>query len=249
MRYLLFISLSLVLLSISQAQIREVKSKASAYKSSTNSSETWNNSNSSSNAGSTIIFELIEHLIVNPIVYVFEVEQKDQIDRNNTENWVVSAELNLRAGTNLSQVGYFDSQSIRGNYGLFSSEIRRINLKDVGGSFTTFDWQIMQFNLFNEENFRWLFGLGFSHELDIDQTHAEFATEMNFSLFGSKIMPALTYRISGDGYPRKEFSSMLSYRPFRSKKNEIAFQAGYTYQSLYDIAFKFASFGLCLYLK
>lgn len=228
------------------SQVREVKSRAASYKSSNSSSS----ESSSSYSGDVdwFLVELFADLFTEVIFGSFSAAQYGQLQNADVEDWRVSAEFKAFGGVNFGNVTYFDRQMIRGNWGLFSTQLRRMNVNDVSGGFTTIDWQILQLNLINLKNVRWVLGAGISHETDMDQTHFEFATELYVSVL-DRFMPYLTYRASGDKYPREEFSGMLEYRPFRAKNTEIAFNGGYLYQRLYGIDFHFPSVGVVLYLK
>lgn len=175
--------------------------------------------------------------------------QVEQLRLAADDDWRISLEADAMAGVDVNNIEFFNSQSLRGNWGLFSSQVRRFDINDVTGRFTTVDWQIVQFNVLNREYFRWLFGVGLSHEVEVNQTHPEFATEFQFSVLDKKLTPSLTYRSSGDGYPRTEFSAMMAYRPFNTNKAELTLKAGYIFQRLYGIPFNFPSVGLGFYLK
>ncbi len=242
------------LLSIlcASSQVREVKSRATSYKESSKDSSSGSRSYDGDDAGDAFLVELFAQLFTEVIfggiysgVYA---AQYGQLVNADIEDWRVSGEFKMSGGLNIGNVNFFDSQMIRGNWGLFSTQLRRMNVNDVSGGFTTIDWQILQLNLINLKNVRWLVGAGFSHETEVDQTHFEFATELHVSL-SDKFMPSLTYRASGDGHPREEFSGILEYRPFRGKSTEVAFSGGYLYQQLYGIDFHFPSVGVVLYLK
>ncbi len=175
--------------------------------------------------------------------------QQHQLSNSNEEKWRTGMELKLDGGINFSEAEFFDSQMIRGNYGLFSTQLRRINVNDVSGAFTTIDWQILQLNLINKENIRWIIGGGVSHEYQVDQSHFEWTTEFYASFYENKFMPFVAYRKSDSGYPREEFSTRLEYRPFRANRSEFAFGAGYVHQKLYDVRFDFVTVGVSFYLK
>ena len=240
------------LLVTSYGQVREVKSRASSYKSggsggSSSSSDSY--SYSSDDGSDNFFVALIGDVIFGSIYHGFSQAQFYQLNNANEEDWRISLEIKVNGGVNFSDVEFFDSQTIRGNWGLFSTQVRRFNVNDVSGAFTTIDWQIVQFNLINREKVRWTMGMGISHETQMNQTHFEWATEFQVSLFDNKWMPYVTYRKSGDGYPRTEFSGMLEFRPFRDRINEFSFRAGYVHQKLYDIPFHFPTIGVGFWLK
>lgn len=226
------------------AQVREVTSRANEYKNSGGSSESSYSSSSGSDAGRLFLFDLFAGLarpMVNGLIYA----QQSQLSNLDQEPWRTGIEFKLLGGLNWGSSTSFNSQHIRGNYGLFSTAIRRFDFNDVSGSFTTIDWQILQLNLINLDEVRWIIGSGISHEVQVDQTHLEIATELYFTL-GDKWMPSLTYRRSGGGYPRKEFSAMMSYKLQHSDKLETHLTIGYLHQKVYEVPFHYPSIGVSL---
>ncbi len=243
-----FLFFTLFLLRSGNAQIREVKSRASSYKSSSSASSSNSYSSSNDDSGdSFFIFDILFNMFT-PMVRGIGEAQRRQLTFANDDPWRIGGELKLIGGINFFNPDFFNSQMIRGNYGLFSTQIRRFSLSDVSGSFNTIDWQVIQLNLVNTERVRWILGVGFSHEVEIDQEHFEWSAELHVAI-NEKFVPKITYRRSGDGYPRKEFAAKLEYRPFRNKKAEFAFDVGYLHQNVYDIPFKFTSIGISFYLK
>lgn len=249
MKIFLIILFSFAALSI-QSQVREVKQRATEYSSGSATSDSRSYSyESTSEDGDFFLVQLVGELMFGSIINGFSTAQFYQLNNSNSEDWRISFEAGLNGGINFSQVEFFDSQTIRGNYGLFSMQLRRFNVNDVSGSFTTLDWQLLQLNLINREKVRWVVGLGISQETQINQTHLEWVTEFSFSMLAAKWMPQFAFRQSGDGYPRTEFSAILDYRPFRNRRNEFSFNAGYVYQDLYDIPFHFPSIGVGFWIK
>ncbi len=245
--YLLLISV--LLLSNGYSQIREVTSRAEAFKNyNDGSSHISDYSGSDDGVGSLFLIDLFVGMM-RPMVKGIHLAQQAQLQNSPTELWRTGLELKLDGGINFSEAEFFDSQMIRGNYGLFSTQLRRFNVNDVSGAFTTIDWQVVQLNLINTERVRWLFGGGVSHEYQVDQSHFEWGTEFYASFYQNKLMPSVSYRKSGDGYPREEFSTQLEYRPFRDRSSEFAFRSGYVHQMLYDVRFDFFSMGMSFYLK
>ncbi len=246
-RKLTFILFLITCCHFTNAQVREVKSRATNHKSSNNQSS----SDYSASGDSDDFFFMFDLLfeMFNPMIRGINQAQKRQLLFAEEENWRKGFEFKLKSGIGINNVDFFNSQSIRGNYGLFSTQLRRFNVNDVSGSFTTLDWQIIQLNLINTDRVRWILGAGFSHEADIKQDHFEWSSELYVSILKKKLVPVISYRRSGNGYPRKEFSVFLEYRPFRDKKTEFAFNAGFLRQKLYNVPFNFASIGISFYVK
>ena len=234
---------------MSFAQVRDVKSRASDYKSNKSSSSSESSYSYSSGGGDGNFFvALFSDVLFGSIINGFSAAQHAQLNNADVEDWRTSLEVGVSGGLDFGEVEFFDRQMIRGNWGLFSTQLRRFNVNDVSGAFTTIDWQIVQFNLINLEKVRWVFGLGISHETQVDQTHFEWASEFYVTI-KNKFTPFVTYRQSEDGYPRREFTGMLEFRPFRKRAAEFSFVGGYVHQKLYDIGFNFASAGVMFRLK
>ena len=244
-----FLVLSILLCHIGTAQIREVESRASSYKSSSSSKGSSSDSHSS-NFDSDDYFFMFDLLfeMFRPMVKGISLAQRRQLEQASSYAWRTGVEFNLYGGLNFSQPYLFNSQVIRGNYGLFSTQIRRFSLSDVSGSFNTIDWQVVQLNLINTQKVRWILGGGFSHEIAVDQEHFEWTSELHV-LIKKSLVPRIAYRRSDDGYPRREFSVMIEYRPFSERKSQFAFDAGYLHQKVYGLPFDFTSFGISYYLK
>ncbi len=243
-------TVAFVLISfLSIAQVREVKSRASEYKSNKSSSSTDNSYSYFGDDGEgSLLVSLFSDLFVGTLINGFSAAQYAQMNNAAEEDWRKSLEIGLSGGLNCREVEFFDRQMIRGNWGLFSTQLRRFNVNDVSGAFTTIDWQVLQFNLINLEKVRWVLGLGISHETQINQTHFEWASEF-YVMIKNKFSPYLTYRQSEDGYPRREFTGMLEFRPFYNRHAEFSFVGGYVHQKIYDIGFNFLSTGVMFRLK
>jgi len=237
--------LSLSFLNTYGQRVGDAKDEASSHRNGGNRSERRGRSSSRGSVSEDIFVSIVAEIMFA----VFVEAQREQLALAADDDWRISLEANVLTGVDPNNIEFFNSQTVRGNWGLFSTQFRRFDVHDVTARFTTLDWQIVQFNVVNKESFRWLFGLGLSHEVEIGQTHPEFSTEVQFSLFNQKLTPSLTYRRSDDGYPRTEYSALVAYRPFSMKRAELMINAGYVFQRLYGIPFNFPSIGLGFYLK
>ncbi|SNT35561.1 hypothetical protein SAMN05421640_3499 [Ekhidna lutea] len=236
---------------LSVSQVREVRSRANAFKNSSSSYSSNSNSSdysysSDDSEGSLFLIDLFIGMM-RPMVQGVSLAQQAQLENIQEERWRAGLDLKLNGGINFKEAEFFDTQMLRANYGLFSTQLRRFNLNDVSGDFTTIDWQILQLNLINTENLRWVVGGGVSNEYQTSQSHFEWTTDLY--VMTNRFMPYITYRKSGDGYPREEFSVQMEYRPFKEKNEEFAFGAGYVHQMNYDVRFDFVTVGVSFYLK
>lgn len=231
------------------SQVREIKKRSDSNKQrSSNSSD-----NSSSDASSGGFLEMLVSDIVFGIVKLpFQAAfhaQSQQSAKFQSDPWRLSFEVQVKSGIDFRQNTMLLNPEIRGNYGLFSSQLRYSKISDVSGGFGTLDWQILQMNFVNNEYARLTAGFGVSNEIGQNQSHPEGLIELSVFLMNREIVPTIVYRSSGDGYPRKEFSSMVSYRPFPLQDFTTQFLVGYTYQHWYDIPIHFISVGIGLIIQ
>ena len=115
------------------AQIREVKSRAEDHKRDRGNHTSESRYSGSTDDGDSFIATFFGDLIFGSIYNGFSLAQFYQLDNAREEDWRISGEFKVNGGVNFSNNTYFDSQSIRGNWGLFSTQVRRMNVNDVSG--------------------------------------------------------------------------------------------------------------------
>ena len=230
----------------SQAQVGKAKENARSYKSESNS-ETNSSSGSGSGRGSSwdnyrsgfgedLLIGIAGEIILLPFKALY-LGQADQLFLANVDDWRISFEGRMLGGYGpLKNVALIQPQ-IRGNWGLFSTQLRYNRIFDDTGVLSTWDWQIIQFNFLNHEVIRWVVGLGLSHEIEFDDTYFEGSSSLTIFLADRVWAPTLEYRFTGDGTPRQEFSAILDFRP--NNKNNIfnTFSAGFLHQNWYGEKF------------
>jgi hypothetical protein len=132
---------------------------------------------------------------------------------------------------------------IRVNYGLLSSDFRITSLNDMspaeGGTYNTFDWQIVQINLLNYKHFGFYFGGGLMSEHTSNTVHDFVEVSAGFLLreFGNW-SGALEWR-SAEGEPspvivRTEWGARVNYTFLNKKPLFVNLTAGTIYQRYYE---------------
>lgn len=230
---------------IAQAQVGKAKENAREYKSGSSGSRSSGSSEggSSSDAGSEIIAIIGWEIVQLPFKAMY-LGQADQLLKARTEDWRISFEGRMLGGYDVFRDVTLIQPNVRGNWGLFSTQLRYNRIFDDTGVLSTWDWQVVQFNLVNNQDVRIIFGMGLSHEIEIDQTHFEGSTSFTLFLNDRVWAPTLEYRWSGDGIPRREFSAILDYRPRNENNIFNNFFVGYVHQNWYRVPFDMISAGV-----
>lgn len=230
------------------SQVREIKKRSNSNKQSTSSSESSSSGSSGGGLLDVLIGDLIFGIIKLPFKAAFQA-QNIQADKFSTDPWRVSFEGQAKMGVDFRENTMLINPVVRGNYGLFSTQIRYNSISDVSGGFGTIDWQILQMNFVNNEYVRFIAGFGVSNEVNQNQSYPEVLLELSGYFADRSIIPTIVYRKSGDGYPRREFSSSLNYRPNAFQKVTTQFSLGYTHQRWYDVPIHFISAGIGLIIQ
>jgi len=178
---------------------------------------------------------------------------KNLLARKREEPWLVSLEGILHAGyyTKFSTINLLPS--LRGNWGLFSTQIRLNRLQDRTGFYKTLDWQILQLNLVARPMVGFRVGVGTMHEYETDQTHTEYFFGLDFHFNDRKINPVVEYRLAkdygSDTTPRWEINTRVDYLVMTVGRFDINLMAGFVFQQYYStIDFYFFQTGLNILL-
>ncbi len=244
--FISFISILFLLSAFAgQAQVGKAKENARSYKSgSSGSSQSGSNStgvfgtsgDSDNSFGEDLIISIVGEILILPFKAMY-LGQADQLFLANVDDWRVSFEGRMLGGYGpLENVALIQPQ-VRGNWGLFSTQLRYNRIFDNTGVLSTWDWQIVQFNFLNHEAIRWVVGLGLSHEIEFDDTYFEGTSSFTVFLADRVWAPTLEYRWTGDTTPRQEFSAILDYRPNNQSNIFNTFHAGFLHQNWYGEKF------------
>ncbi len=214
-----------------QAQVGKAKERARESKSdsrSSNSSGIFGSSSSDngSTTGNDLLIQIAGDFILLPLKALY-LGQADQLYFAHVDDWRISFEGRIPVGYDPLQNVTLLQPQVRGNWGLFSTQFRYNRIFDNTGVLSTFDWQIIQFNFINHEFVRWVVGMGFSKEIEIDQTHFEGSSSLTIFLANRVWAPTLEYRISGNGTPRQEFSALVNYQPNNENQILNTFSGGF----------------------
>ena len=243
--------MALLLLTTVFGQVGEVKERARNFKSgdSSGSSDSWSSSSGGDGAADVFFVEAALFLLRIPIEGMIR-GQEYQLNLRHDEPWRVSFETHVLGGFDPSEQVTLLAPTVRGNWGLFSTQVRYNRIFDLTGTLSTWDWQVLQFNFVNNESVRLVGGLGLSHEVEINQTHFEGLGELSVFALERRLVPTVIYRWSGNGRPRKDFSALVEYRPRGHLDGPMAsFQLGYQHQNWYGVQFNFVRAGIGIILR
>ncbi len=174
---------------------------------------------------------------------------REMLARRYDEPWLLSVDVGLHAGYYGHEHATILSPSVRGNWGLFSSQIRYNKFQDFTGSFPTLDWQVIQFNIVAQPKVNFRMGMGFMHEVENDDSFPEHFAGLELHFANRKINPTLEYRWASDyetgRTARTEINTRIDFRIARYGKTSINLMAGFLYQKYYEqVNFYFAQTGL-----
>lgn len=241
--FVLFASTLFAFTSLSvQAQVGKAKENARSYKSGSSSGSSsssggstgWGDSGST--LGEDLFISIAGELIILPFKALY-LGQADQLLLARDDDWRISFEGRILGSYGPLENVTLVQPQIRGNWGLFSTQLRYNRIFDNTGVLSTWDWQIIQFNFINHKSIRWVVGLGLSHEIEFDDTYFECSSSFTVFFADRVWAPTLEYRWTGDSVPRQEFSAMVDYRPNNTNKVFNTFSAGFLHQNWYGEKF------------
>jgi len=223
----------------SQAQVGSISNKAG---------KSGKGGQSVEGGGGGVLAELILEITIDGIVLAHE----NILARKREEPWLVSLEGMMHAGyyTKFSTINLLPS--LRGNWGLFSTQVRFNRLQDRTGFYKTLDWQILQLNLVARPKVGFRVGIGVMHEYETDQDHPEYYFGLDLHFKDRAINPTLEYRKAKDesgNTPRWEINSRVNYRLMTVGRFDVNIMAGFVFQQYYSsVDFYFFQTGLNILL-
>ncbi|MFN3403479.1 MAG: hypothetical protein ACK40G_05235 [Cytophagaceae bacterium] len=150
---------------------------------------------------------------------------------------MISLEGNIHGGYFHQYEGTMFTPMIRGNLGIFSTEFRYQNIRDITGPISTYDWQILKVNV---PIYPVIFsmGTGYSKIVEADLSLFEYSFSAKGRFYRNKMVGESTYRVSrflGSAF-RKEFKATLDYEiKAYPVKGSVAFRVcptiGFVYQN------------------
>jgi len=209
---------------------RTYSSGAGIRASSVSSSSTCSHSDS---YGGAVFAELFLGL-VKGVGMVTVVAQKQVLEKQDRIPNLISLETGLDYNSNLSELSF--NPYLRGNWGLFATDLRYSQFHDYSGTLQSFDWQVLIVRI----PIRYLklnYGIGFTSLLDPKTTYFESSTGFDLSLHENQINISSTYRWTArkmdDARYRQEFKLVGDYRIWQKGSFHLSPSVGVTYQDYF----------------
>jgi hypothetical protein len=173
---------------------------------------------------------------------VFINWQKKRLDKADNMGRIINFKGEGIISANSSP--YFIAQpQICGTWGLLGSSMRYYAAVDKTGElYNTLDWQLVELNFIQTQNFDLKIGTGFMKELFSDRAYWENTLATSFY---SNSYPRLklntTFRYASDGYewakylPRIEFNTKIQYDIYKTNKWNWGVQTGFIYGSNFGV--------------
>ena len=230
MIFKLTLTLLLTLLAFASfAQVDEIKKKSKE------NSERKESSGGSSGGGGNFFafFDMFRF---------FGMWQADKLAKREINPRIVSFEAFAQAAVQPSNY-YLVQPRLRGNWGLFSTDLRFNWLieQDINGNkeLSTIDWQIVQFNLVTTKSVTGRVGLGSMYE-NFGDYNSFFESSFGLSVYPEPWQLAFNveYRVANDfttgAVPRREFNFSLEREVFSFGKWHGNATLGGVYQRYYE---------------
>lgn len=240
---LIIVALLFGLSTISEAQVGKAKENARKSKSGSSSGssdgESWSSSGGGGDVGADIAFFLFE-ITFRGVGLI----QMNMLDRKEDEPWIVSLDGSLTAAAdpNFGTVSF--TPTVRGTWGLFSTQLRTNRLFDGTGTLQTIDWQVIQLNILSQEYVGLRYGVGLSQEITEDISHFEQYLGLQLHFKERMVNPELNVRWSDDGGARLEINALVDWKFQSRKKLDIGVISGYSFQRWYGVPFHMIQTGL-----
>lgn len=209
--------ISVLFLSVTEAQTRAVREKVKADKQSSHTSQRSASSSSAPSWEPDFEDAGLAEMIVGALVYVTGYAvykglwhgQHVVMDKRDKYPELVSLQGTLASGFNFGDSGWMMESGVQGNYGVFASHLRFLNVKDVTGRIQSIDWQVLKLRV-PISSFRLEYGIGFSHFISPSKTYFDSSLGFEGDLFKKNLHLQGIYRWSqntnlGDRY-RQEYT-------------------------------------------
>ena len=259
MKRLSFIILISVLFSsVTVAQTRAVREKVKADKQSSHSGRRSTSTASAPSWEPDFDDGGLGEMIVGALVYVtgyavykgFWHGQHAVMAKREKYPELVSIQGTLSSGFNFNDSGWMMESGVQGNYGIFASHLRYLNLKDVTGRLHSIDWQVLKLRI-PISSFRFEYGIGFSHFISPSKTYFDSSLGFEGDLFKRNLHLQGIYRWSqdtGGGYRyRQEYAIDAAAQVAKVGSLRIYPFVGYSHFSYFEsIDFKYFRLGVKL---
>ena len=226
---ILLLLTGIITLNEVSGQISEIKELSKASKSL--SSEVF------SGGGSDLGFFFAD-VAFDVFIYSFVDGHRRMMQRRSEEPWLLSLDVDLHGGYYNNENATVLSPSIRGNWGLFSTQFRYNKFQDFTASFPTFDWQILQFNIVAQPGVNFRIGSGFMHEIDNNKSNYEQFLGLELHFNQRKINPVVELRWAEDfetnRTARFEVNTQINWFLARYGRVNVNLMTGFLYQKYYE---------------
>ncbi|WP_430817321.1 hypothetical protein [Carboxylicivirga sp. RSCT41] len=228
------ILLVIILISgLSNAQVSDIKRKVrSDTKSSSYSTQSRTSYNRSSD--DDYLMTEIANGIASCVAWASIEAQRNVLQNENRYPNTVSLEAILDYGTNLSELTL--NPTLRGNWGIYASELRYHVLHDYTGSLESLDWQVLILRV-PIRNFKANYGIGFTSLFSPQTTYAESSTGFDLCLLERKLKLTAnyrwTFRRNSERY-RQEFKFTADYLMMQKGNFHLSPIIGVTYQNYFN---------------
>lgn len=140
-------------------------------------------------------------------------------------------------GADLNSDAQYFQAGLRGNWGIFASDFKYSNLKDITGQLKSIDWQVVVIRI-PIKNFKIDYGLGFISLLDQDQAYFNSSLGFDWRLPNLGVNIASGYQWSqktslGTRY-KKGFILRADYEIYGYKKIHLSPMIEYAYQNYFE---------------
>jgi len=245
MKRSLFLLPLIMLATLSHAQVREIKSNIKSDESGMSSyySHTSEPNTSSSFTPPDFGDGIAEFLVGSFFYYTFysaylglQYAQGIMQDRREYYPETFSIQGSILGGFDFAHSGSTYTSSLRGNWGIFASDMRYLNTHDVTGRLNVWDWQILILR-FPIRNVKLEYGLGFSHIFDPSKTYFEQSTGIDYCFLNRKATLQGGYRWTAETHLgerfREEITLQADYEVARSSHFRFSPCMGFSRQNYF----------------
>lgn len=257
-RLSVIVLISVFFSSVTGAQTRAVREKVKADKQSSHTSQRSATSSSAPSWEPDFEDAGLAEMVVGALVYVtgyavykgFWHGQHAVMEKRERYPELVSIQGALASGFNFGDSGWMLESGVQGNYGIFASHLRYLNVKDVTGRLQSIDWQVLKMRI-PISSFRLEYGIGFSHFISPSKTYFDSSLAFDGDLFKKKLHLQGSYRWSQNtnvgGRYRQEYAIDAAARLAKVGSLGIYPFMGYSHFSYFEaIDFKYLRLGIKL---
>lgn len=262
-KFTLIAVLTLLALPSVHAQTRHVREKVAEDKSSSASSASHSSTSSASSPsapewdpdfGDSFFGDLLLQGIVYGVGYAgygvykgFWHGQQAVMDHREDRPELVSLQGSLSGGFDFKRNTFMASPAIRGNYGIFASDLRYVNMRDATGMLHAIDWQVLMLRL-PIRSLKLEYGLGFSYFISPSKVYFEQSLGFDWRFLKDRASLQGQYRWSQNtnvGRYRSEYAIDLDAEVARRGNLRFCPFVGYaSYQYFNEINFDYLRLGM-----